>query len=174
MQPRNLSRRTGALVIAIALMVLVSGCGRPSGTVTGKVTYQGKSLKGGTVAYISTEGQPSGTAMITEEGTYEVANLKAGNYQVVVDTESLLPKSGSTPYGGKAGMPPRNAKTMAPPPGANIPEGYKPMNIAEAEAAQKEAAKKYVKIPLNYSKPDESGLTYTVVGGSQTNDIDLK
>jgi hypothetical protein len=32
----------------------------------------------------------------------------------------------------------------------------------------------YVPIPASYKDPEKSGLTYTVTGGTQTHDIELK
>lgn len=155
--------------------ILLTGCGGGEGSVTGKVTYQSKPLKGGTVAFISTEGHPSGTANIKEDGSYEVPKLMAGNYKVIVDTESLLPQRGAGTYGkGGGSAVPKDSKTVGPPPGAKIPDGYKTMNPNDADAALKENAKRYVKIPPQYNKPDESGLEFTAVSGPQTHNIELK
>ncbi|MFO0803857.1 MAG: carboxypeptidase-like regulatory domain-containing protein [Gemmataceae bacterium] len=161
-------RRATLCVFAPVLLAFFAGCGQDPGTVTGKVSYQGKALKGGTVAFVLA-GSPGGTSPIKEDGSYEVPNLKPGTYKILVETESLLPRGSG--YGPKAQA---DKKTMSPPPGANIPEGYKPMNIADAEAAQKESAKKYTKIPLNFGKAEETPLQYSVVSGPQTFDIELK
>lgn len=144
------------------------GCGRSSATVNGKVTYQGKDLKGGSISFVSTEGEPTSAGTINEDGSYTVS-LKAGHYKILVDTESLLPKNA-----GFSAKIPKDAKTMNPPPGAALPEGYKPMNIADAEAKAKENAKKYVKIPQTYASPNDTTLELNVVAGSQTHNIDLK
>jgi hypothetical protein len=162
--------RAGLCVAVPILLASLAGCGQESATVTGKVTYQGKALKGGTVAYILA-GSPGGTSQIKDDGSYEIQNLKPGAYKILVETESLLPRPGS--FGPKSSQGDMK-KTMSPPPGANIPEGYKPMNIVDSEAAQKENAKKYVKIPLNFGKVDETPLQYSVVAGPQTFDIELK
>lgn len=60
----------------------------------------------------------------------------------------------------------------APPPGALIPEGYKPSNPADAAIASN--AKKFVKIPTKYKFEDQTDLSYEVKAGPQTYDIDLK
>jgi hypothetical protein len=165
------SLRSSLLCVFALTFTVFCGCGRQSGTVSGKVTYQGKELKGGTVAFISSEGLPSGTTQIKEDGTYEVRDISAGKYQIAVDTEALIKTSNSDQYGSKMTRP---AKEMGPPPGANVPEGYKASSGIDADAIRKSNAKKYVKIPLNYGKPDTSGLEFTVVAGSQNHDIELK
>jgi len=164
-----------SILCAVALLfVALSGCGRSPGTVSGKVTYQGKNLKGGGVTFISAEGQPSGSAKINEDGTYEVRDIRSGKYRIAVETESLLPQRDANAQYGKGAVKAPAGKNMGPPSDAQIPEGYKPSSAADADATQKNNAKRYVKIPPQYSKPDESGLEYTVVAGPQTYDIELK
>ena len=138
-----------SILCAVALLfVVLSGCGRSPRTVSGKVSYQGKNLKGGSVAFVSTEGLPSGTGTINEDGTYEIRDVKSGKYRIAVDTESLLPSREANPYGkGSMKMPNKEESPSGPPPGAQIPEGYKPSSAADADATQKNNVKRYVKIP---------------------------
>ncbi len=167
-------QRLICICVSIALLSL-AGCGKPTGSVTGKVTYQDKSLKGGTVAFVGTDGEQSGNATIGEDGSYEIPALKAGTYKILVETESLIAKSSTGVGYGKAAAPviPQGAKS-SPPPGANVPEGYKPSSMADVEAQNKENAKRYIKIPSNFAKPGESGLEFTVVAGPQVHNIELK
>ncbi|HUR52694.1 MAG TPA: hypothetical protein VMZ71_01090 [Gemmataceae bacterium] len=53
-----------------------------------------------------------------------------------------------------------------------MPEGYTPSNPADAASVQN--AKRYVQIPEKYADPKNTDLTFTVGGGTQTFDIDLK
>ena len=172
--------RSVRLVLSFACILLlcglITGCGRSMGTVTGKVTFKDQSLKGGTVGFIGTDGQQSATATINEDGTYEIPQVQAGTYQVIVDTQSLKPKqSGNIPSGpkGTSSNSP-DPKTMGAPPGAVLPDGYKTMSPVEAEAAQKANLKRYIAIPADYADPAKSGLTITVTGGSQVYNIELK
>ena len=155
------------------LLAVLSGCSRPMGSVTGKVTYQNKPLKGGAVSFISTEGLPSMPGTINEDGTFEIAQISAGTYEVIVDTQSLRPDVGA---GGPKGPSSKgiDMKTSGPPPGAQIPEGYTPSSGIDAEAKLKANTKRYVAIPPDYADPKKSGLTHTVVGGAQVYNIDLK
>jgi len=160
------------------------------GSVTGKVTSQGKALKGGSVCFVSTDGGVSFSAGIREDGTYTVPELQGGSYKVCVETSSQKPaQSGNQPNygssssakygGGKAGsstsgtppLIPKGAKT-GPPPDAAIPEGYTPSD--PAAMASVAAGKRYVHIDEKYAKPDTTDITYTFKGGAETFDIDLK
>lgn len=158
----------GATLLAV---VTVAGCSRPVGSVSGKVTFGNKTLKGGNVTFISTEGLPSQSSGITEEGTYSVPSLTAGTYKVCVETESLKPPGFAGPPMG-AGAP----KGTALDPDTPIPEGYHPSNPAEASlaGAAARAKKLYVAIPGQYADPNKTDLQYTVVGGQQTYNIELK
>ncbi|MBN9523993.1 hypothetical protein J0H58_36700 [bacterium] len=163
----------GAAALCAALFV--AGCNRPVGSVTGKVTYQGKELKGGGVTFVSTEGQQSFAATITPEGTYKVPDLLGGDYKVCVDTSSLKPAKGGLSVPGAAAyqqpVVPKGAKT-GPPPGAVLPEGYQASD--PAAMAKNNSAKRYVAIPPKYAEAGTTDLTYTFKGGAETFDIDLK
>src|SRR6185503_11534068 len=113
--------------------------------VSGKVTYQGKALKGGGVSFVSTDGGQSFAADIAEDGSFKVPDLKGGEYKVCVETASLKGTGQASPYGA-AGAPkmPKGAKS-GPPAGATVPEGYTPSDPAAAATAN--SIRRYVPIP---------------------------
>jgi len=160
-------------VLTLGLLVLC-GCARPIGTVKGKVAYAGKALKGGSVMLVSTEGRQNFAAAIQEDGTYTIPNALSGDYKVCVDTSNMKPPTTSGGYSNvpqpKSGAAPKKGKSLDP--GTEVPEGYKPSSPADAAAAAN--AKRYVEIPLKYKDSDKTDLSYTVVAGDQTFDIDLK
>jgi len=164
--------RGAALCAAIAAIAGLSGCARPVGSVSGKVIYQGKRLKGGYVTFVSTEGQPSKPAEIGIDGIYTIPSITAGNYKILVETDSLRPQA--LPVADKGAK--LTGPTAANKAGFNVPEGYTPSSPADAAlvAANQKNAAKYVAIPPGYSDADKTTLTYTVVGGEQTHDIELK
>jgi hypothetical protein len=139
--------------------------------VTGKVTYQGKPLKGGSVSFVSTEGRQSFASGIDEDGTYLVPNLRGGSYKVCVETSSLKPAKEHSIYTKMAPIVPKGAKT-GPPADAQVPEGYTPSDPAAMAAMT--AKKRYIPIPEHYADPELTDITYTFNGGAETFNIDLK
>jgi len=168
-----LSHRLLSTLITLTLIALLAGCSKPVGTVSGKVTYAGKTLKGGNVVFVNTEGGTSFSAGINEDGIYKVPNIQGGNYKVLVETDSLKPQLDITMMGPKGTGPviPKGAK-FGPPPGAEVPEGYQPSDPSALAVAT--TAKRYMKIPDQYKDKETTPLSYTFTGGNQTFDIDLK
>jgi len=146
---RVLGRARTFLVLLVALGL--SGCGA-SGTVSGKVSYNGKNLKGGTVTFISSQGKASASTNINEDGTYTIDNVPAGDVKVCVDTSMLNPAGKSTHH-------------YSAPPGQKPPEGLEDST---------DTSKRYVEIPKDYAFQEKTTLTLTVKGGKQTHDIELK
>src|SRR4051794_22586118 len=78
----------------------LSGCGA-SGSVSGKVSYKGTMLKGGTVTFHSPMGKASAVAQIGEDGSYTIEKVPAGDVKICVDTKMLDPgvKTAARTYG---------------------------------------------------------------------------
>jgi hypothetical protein len=159
--------------------LLLTGCPKGVGTVSGTVKYAGKNLKGGNVTFIPPDGSGqtfSGT--IGEDGTYSVSGVASGTYKVCVETKSLRPggdAGGGYKGSGGAAAPKPKAKDIPNKPldaGTQVPEGYTPSNPADAAASRMN--KRYVQIPDKYSEPDNTDLTFTVSSGENKYDIDLK
>jgi len=93
--------RRASLVLAI---VVASGCsgGKPEGSVSGKVTYQGNPVAGGSVNFLSTAGV--GAQAPISNGTYSVNGpLATGEYAVYVAPPLPTPQ----PPGTKPAPPPK-------------------------------------------------------------------
>lgn len=134
--------------------------------MSGRITYKGAPLKGGSVNFYSLDKTYNKGGPINEDGAYTV-EIFAGEYNVTVETESQKPASR-----GSSGPPGKIAPKSKPlPEDAKIPEGYHGSNTAMMATGKGEH---YVEIPKKYNKPEESGLKFTVGSGSQTYDIDLK
>jgi hypothetical protein len=142
----------GALALLVALAVVGCGGGVGKGTVSGKVTYKGAPLKGGRVAF-STSNNQAVMADIGEDGSYTTPEMTTGPAKISVQT-SYMKQMVRVP----ANRPPKDQK---------MPEGYQ-------MGGDPEAAKHYVAIPAQYEKADTSGLTYDVKRGSQNHDINLQ
>jgi hypothetical protein len=155
-----MSLRSAALSAGVLLLSLVSmGCGS-SGTVSGKVTYQGEDLGGGTVLFVS-PGKKTERATIAPDGSYTIANIPTGTVKIAVETASARPPDPETM---RRGMP-------QIPPDANLPpEAEKSMYKSSPE----NKGGKYIRIPDEYGDPDKSKLTLEVTGGNQHHDIELR
>ncbi|HZT79782.1 MAG TPA: hypothetical protein VFA26_06160 [Gemmataceae bacterium] len=143
-------QRSGLLILSAAL-VGAAGCGKPTGTVSGKVYYKNTPLKGGHVTLVGSDGRTV-TEAIQEDGSYTLAKAPVGAAKLAVETDSL--KGSRFGGGGKYPLPGEDPKTYKPP-------------------DPKENARRYVQIPAKYADPNSSGLTLNVTGGQQTHDIKL-
>jgi hypothetical protein len=146
------SRSGRCLVWGLLLLPAVLGgvgCGSSTGTVSGKVYYNGDLLKSGTVTFFTADGKSVPTG-IREDGSYTLDKLAIGKAKVCVDTGWSDPQK-------------LKAYSYAPPPGAKMPPGFKPPDAGN-----------FVKIPAHYADPAKSDLTCEVAGGSQSYDIQLK
>lgn len=159
---------------------LTLGCGSKKSApaqLSGKVTYKGAAVTGGTLAFHSDAG--AYTAVINADGTYTVTDLPEGEVVVTVDTEDMNPerkipeyneKSGGalgTKY-GKSAQPP--APPQGSPPGGKTKQESSPV----PEGAPKAEVGQYVKIPRTYSDKTKSSLKVTLQAGKQQHNFELK
>jgi hypothetical protein len=79
----NVSKRRALSLLLVSCVFLVAGCGKPSGTVSGHVSYQGKALDHGTVTLFPAEG-PGVGGQINADGTYSVSYVPLGKAKVIV------------------------------------------------------------------------------------------
>jgi len=155
-----LSRRAGRPGPATSGLCLLAclaatGCGS-HGSVSGKVSYKGDTLGGGTVVFIS-EGQASEPSPIGPDGTYHINKIPTGLVKVTVETKSAKP----------AAADPRRPNMPTAPPQDKAPPGATEPYVGSGAKGH------YVWIPDDYGDPAKSGLTYDVKPGSQTKDFDL-
>ncbi len=153
----NQSAQFGRVVAAacgLCGILLAAGCGS-KGVVSGKVLYQGKPVRGGSVSFIL-EGGGTMFSPIEEDGSYTIPNVPPGTVKITVETESFRPTVMQRDASGGA------------------PEFMKKYIQEKEPQLLEQRAKRYVKIPPQYSDPDKSNLTYVVKSGKQEHDIDLK
>jgi hypothetical protein len=130
--------------VALALLALVALGCGGRGNVSGKVTYQGKPVVFGTVLFEGSDGSLR-QGNIGRDGSYTVRDVAMGEAKVAVS--SLNPKSSDfVPMQREGGKP--------PPPRPDVP-GWFP-------------------IPEKYDAPFTSGLTYSIKGGDNEINIELK
>jgi hypothetical protein len=126
--------------------------------------FDGKPLPAGQITFVGTEGNKGATAEIVD-GKYTI-DAPIGSCKVAIQTEYLLAAAGQAPnpdnIPGMEGMDPAKRREMQE-------------KMREEQGASKDAARKYMEIPEQYTDPDKSGLTVTVVKGPQeAPPIDLK
>jgi hypothetical protein len=142
------------VLIAPLFLVPVCGCSKnPSApaSISGTVTYKGDPVTGGTLTFVTKENVNYSTA-IGADGKYGKSDLPEGEMKVVIETESIKPKTDVPAYGEGRGNP------IGPAP----------------KGAKQVSAGKYVKIPDKYNSAVTTDLKVTLSSGSQTQDFELK
>ena len=142
-------------LLVVVLPAAVAGCAK-TGTVAGKVSVDGRPVRGGIVTFLGADVEPgtqnSTTGTIQPDGTYEANKVPVGPIKVSLMPDPAIrmgpPKDPVSPRDRERGLAPKN--TAAP---------------AETAAP--------VPIPPKYTKFDTSGLTLTVHGGTNPFDIDM-
>jgi hypothetical protein len=142
-------------VLLLGLLVVAVGC-RSQGSVTGKVTFNGEPMPGGTVSFLPVKGTGGGNATIDpKDGSYHMDKLPVGKVKVAVlpAQEPKLPKG---------------VKGIGPPKDTPLPEEAKgAFNLGKGGG-------KYVPVPKEYTDPETSKLEVEVKPGQNTYNIDLK
>jgi hypothetical protein len=146
-------KRNCGLLLLSAVMWLPGCSGPPPGDVKGTVTYQGKPLRSGQVAFIPQSGVPV-TADISADGTYEIHNVPPGEAFLTVVS---LPPDSKGPgvqlmqYRQKHREAVKNNQPPPPPP----------------------PTEQVLLLPAKYADPQTSELRFTVESGPNTCNIDL-
>jgi len=153
----NMSRRpafsvalrwaNGGLLLLACLMV---GCGPPTATLSGTVSFKGQPLPSGTILFHAPDGRVE-HSLITEEGHYMIDNAPLGAVRITVQAHAPAP----------SGIPSRGK-----PPSVALPE--------PPRQAKDPSDGKFIHNPAKYLDPAKSGLTYMVLAGEQTHDIELR
>lgn len=156
--------KVGVGFFVLSLGLLAVGCSG-KGTISGKVLYQGKPLRGGAVTFFPSAGGGAFTTHILADGSYSVEKVPPGQAKIAI-APPVQPRSARMQAMAKA------LKSDQVKPSdemdAKMPTGMK--KVLENTAAPTET----VSIPEQYRDPDKSGLECTVIAGSQTHDIELK
>jgi hypothetical protein len=164
-----MSNKLRLVLFLVIALPLACGCsGKSQGlaaSVSGKITYQNKAVPGGMIAFYTSDGQLSGSAVIQKDGSYEATQIAEGKLGVVIETESVNPAKRGRSYGSPRG---NQGKAVGPdgqkPPkdgGSPVPEGS---NVVVGE---------YRKIPIKYSNPVKPVLHVELSSGSNSKDFVL-
>jgi hypothetical protein len=172
-------------LLFLFLLSLVLGCGSGKtapAEVSGKVTYNGGPVTGGTVVFHTDKGVYP--ANITAEGNYTAVDLPDGEAVVTIDTELLNPNRKKITYdattakasGGNVAAQYAAAKGGGAPPAMPAPPkgAGKYESSPAGEGSPQGEVGKYVKIPAHYNDKAKSTLKVTLKAGSQHLDFELK
>jgi hypothetical protein len=146
------------------LLVVISGCtsSRTPCSASGKVTYKGAPVTGGTIAFHRMGEEEKGSLgfSIKPDGTYEAVGLQPKEYAVTIETESINQNRPKQVYGGGKNQEGQDAYRK------KMQEQGKAPGITAAQGT-------YVKIPPKYSDESKSGLTVKLKNGKNDLNFDL-
>lgn len=166
----HMTTKLRLFLLASVLLVFVAACSSSSAPskVSGKITYKGDPVTGGTIYFHAFLADGSGNTgasfhyVIKPDGTYIGTEMPAEKMLVSIETESLNPNR------------PAVKGTVAKAEGAQqqqLMDMMKKVNNVPDSSAQ--AWGTYVKIPSKYLDPKTSGLEVTLTKGSNNYDINL-
>lgn len=125
--------------------------------LTGKITYRGEPLGGGTLALIPTDGKIKSVPVpIGTDGTYTVISPPQGEMKVTIETKSVQMMNGNSDY--------------------KVPAGMKPPAQAEIKMPEidKSKLRHFVVIPSKYAEAKSTPLRITIERGRIIKDFVLE
>lgn len=138
-------RPAAALVLAVASVV---GCGAPTATVTGVVTYKGSRVTSGYVVFIDDTGRATLPASVGADGSFAIAKATVGRARVSFDNP-----------------PPTRPPCVEPgSPATDDPEHQQMVK----------ALGRYVATPPRFKDPNTSGIGFELRPGPNRCDIVLE
>lgn len=139
-----------ALVVGIAALACLSGCQAKTSSVSGKVTYEGKPVAGGSVILYCQDKQIV-RGIIGTEGNFTIPNVPLGTATATVHAHTQVPPGLQF-----------KQKRIPPVIDGPIPPRIDPANAGAAAL-----------IPERFGVPEESGLNLTVDRPRLVFNIDL-
>jgi carboxypeptidase family protein len=144
-------------IVTVSLVaLLLAGCGprgKKSGTVSGKVTYQGQPVNGAALLlYPSAGGDTAITVGVNQAGEFHIVDVPPGEYKIVVRGTA-----------GAQQVDPRLLKKMSPEKRAEAEAKLKDMNTPPT-----------IKFPDKYKDPKTTDLKVTITDKDQSMNLDLQ
>jgi hypothetical protein len=103
---------------AVLVVLACLSCGKPTGKVSGVVTYRGEPLNSGTVTFLDGSNLPVGSSAISPQGAYSVSRVPVGTVKILVTTPHSAASSRLLP------PPPRGKEAGEPIPPVTVPLSY--------------------------------------------------
>jgi hypothetical protein len=165
-------RAAGALASSLLLTAL-AGCGPSTGTVSGQVTYKGQPVPGAIVMFRPADPATNAvTAVLDADGRYSVV-LPVGEVTVSVDNRNLEPRpvlTGGVPAG--IPLPPEVRAKLGS--GKAAPAPAPDPAVESDDLPARRPSGRYVLIPEKYYMLETTDLKFTVKGGDQSQDLEMK
>jgi hypothetical protein len=158
--PQNtpLARAFRSLVWLVVLALGFAGCSpNKPGAVTGKVTYKGKAVTGGTMKLYPVSGKIDIPVTLKHDGTFVSTNIPPGDYKVTVETESVK----NAPDPNRIGFEIKDRK---------LPKDVQPRKF-DTSGLPRPA---YVEIPRKYADLKTTDLTLKIAQGKKDIVLELK
>jgi hypothetical protein len=150
----NRAFRRALFGITVAGLVALSGCGPGIGNLSGKVTYQTKTVASGSVILIASDGVPR-YCPLQQDGTFHFGNIPAGEVKLgvtspnpVPDPEKLAMSAPGAKRGGREQQDPITATPTSDP-------------------------KLWFPIPTTVGDPTQSNIKRTLKRGDNVYNIEL-
>jgi hypothetical protein len=149
LRAKSWQRVAGLALGALLAGLAAAGCGPAKGDVAGKVTFNDKPVVTGTVSFLGADGLLR-SGNIQPDGTYRVTGVGAGPAKVAVISPNPWDEYQKLVKIQKS----KEAADKIPPPTID--------------------KKDWFAIPKTYESPEQSPLSFTVKGGSNSYDIPLQ
>jgi hypothetical protein len=150
-----MKRAIPSVLVLFAVCLSETGCskkvGGASATISGKVTYKGRPLTGGTMFLWSKE-DVKFPVDIDGLGNFSMTDVPVGEATVTFDTDWVKGREKSAGTSGK---------------GIGGPVAF------GGKSAPAAAPLKYVKLPAKYTNRNQSKLTWDIKPGAQSKDFEL-
>jgi hypothetical protein len=149
MRGASCSRIVGATVFGLLAVNFVTllGCSPAKSSVTGRVTYKGKTMTSGSVIMVGPDGA-AGTSIIDGIGTYRIEGLTPGKIQVAV----CNPSQAEVSRGARPGL----------------------TRTGDAKGTKPAENPDWIAIPNYYTDPSTSNVTVSLKSGANKFDIELQ
>jgi len=150
-----------AAAVFLGLCTLATGCGKsagPSGTVSGKVTFDGQAVTEGTVVFVSAQGRGA-SGSLDSQGAYTLRTVESGQKIPVGEYQVCV-------------QPPPPEPTVDP---SKVTKEEVDAAIAKRLPIPGTPVKKdYPNIPKKYQDQATSGWKLTIKEGPNTFNLEMK
>ncbi|HMF17250.1 MAG TPA: hypothetical protein VKE98_08595 [Gemmataceae bacterium] len=140
------------LTTGLALVFFcANGCSSTKNSFTGKVTYKGQPVPGGSIVLHPKEGTQTYTGSIRPDGTFTVTDAALGTMVVTINNKWLKTEGTGV---------------------VNPPQGTDP-KVLEKMMPKQQGAPQYVPIPEKYADPKTSPLIWEIKARNESKEFDL-